>query len=34
MSAERLLIPLAILNLAILVFEVLFNALSGLIALL
>lgn len=34
MSAERLLIPLAILNLAILVFEIFFNALSGLVALL
>ena len=34
MSAERILIPLAILNLIILAFEVLFNALSGLAALL
>lgn len=30
MSAERILILLAILNLAILVFEIFFNALSGL----
>jgi len=34
MSAERILISLAILNLAVLVFEILFNALSGLVALL
>ena len=34
MSAERILIPLAVLNLAVLVFEILFNALSGLVALL
>jgi hypothetical protein len=34
MTAERILIPLAILNLAILVFEILFNALSGLASLL
>ncbi len=34
MSPERILIPLAILNLAILVFEILFNALSGLVSLL
>jgi hypothetical protein len=34
MSAERILIPLVILNLAILVFEILFNALSGLVSLL
>jgi hypothetical protein len=33
MSAERILIPLAILNLAILAFEILFNALSGLVSL-
>jgi hypothetical protein len=33
-SAERILIPLAVLNLAVLVFEILFNALSGLVALL
>jgi hypothetical protein len=29
MSAERILIPLAILNLAVLVFEIFFNALAG-----
>jgi hypothetical protein len=34
MSAERILIPLAVLNLAILAFEILFNALSGLASLL
>jgi hypothetical protein len=34
MSAERILISLAILNLAVLVFEILFNALSGLVSLL
>ena len=34
MSPERILIPLAILNLAILVFEILFNTLSGLVSLL
>jgi hypothetical protein len=34
MSAERILISLAILNLAVLAFEILFNALSGLISLL
>jgi hypothetical protein len=34
MSAERILIALAILNLAVLVFEILFNALSGLVSLL
>jgi hypothetical protein len=34
MSAERILIPLAIVNLTILVFEILYNALSGLISLL
>jgi len=34
MNAERILISLAILNLAVLVFEILFNALSGLVALL
>ena len=34
MSAERILIPLAILNLAILVFEILYNALAGLVSLL
>ena len=34
MSAERILIPLAILNLAILLFEIVFNALSGLLSLL
>jgi hypothetical protein len=34
MSAERILIPLAILNLLILVFDMLFNALAGLISLL
>jgi hypothetical protein len=34
MSAERILISLAILNLAFLVFEILFNALSGLVSLL
>lgn len=34
MSAERILIPLAILNLAILVFEILYNALSGVVSLL
>jgi hypothetical protein len=33
MSAERILIPLAILNLMILAFEILFNALSGLLSL-
>ena len=30
MSAERILIPLAILNLAVLAFGILFNALAGL----
>jgi hypothetical protein len=34
MSAERILIPLAILNLAILVFAIFFNAWSGLASLL
>lgn len=34
MSAERILIPLAILNLAILAFEILYNALAGLVSLL
>jgi hypothetical protein len=34
MSAERILIPLTILNLAVLLFEILFNALSGLVSLL
>jgi hypothetical protein len=34
MSAERILIPLAILNLMILVAEILYNALSGLVSLL
>jgi hypothetical protein len=34
MSAERILLPLAILNLAFLVFEIFFNALSGLLSLL
>jgi hypothetical protein len=34
MSVERILIPLAIVNLAVLVFEILFNALSGLVSLL
>jgi hypothetical protein len=34
MSADRILISLAILNLAVLVFEILFNALSGLVSLL
>jgi len=33
MSAERILIPLAILNLMILAFEILFNALSRLLSL-
>ena len=33
MSAERILLSLAVLNLAVLVFEILFNALSGLVSL-
>ena len=33
MSAERILLSLAVLNLAVLVFEILFNALSGLLSL-
>ena len=33
MSAERILLSLAVLNLAVLVFETLFNALSGLVSL-
>ena len=34
MSVERILIPLAILNLAILVFEILYNVLAGVVSLL
>jgi len=33
MCAERILLSLAVLNLAVLVFEILFNALSGLVSL-
>ncbi len=33
MRAERILIPLVFLNLAILILEILFNALSGLLSL-
>jgi len=33
MRAEQILIPLALLNLAILVFEIFFNSLSGLLSL-
>lgn len=33
MSAERILIPLALLNLAILILEIFFNVLSGLLTL-
>jgi len=33
MSVERILLSLAVLNLAVLVFEILFNALSGLVSL-
>jgi hypothetical protein len=32
-TAERILIPLALVNLAILLFEIFFNALSGLLSL-
>jgi len=33
MSAERILIPLALLNVAILIFEIFFNALAGIMSL-